>query len=76
MSLQDMVTLNAWATMNGYRVRVHGEGQHWCVERDGFTAEWWPSSAKLVINKGWQGGIHCHDVGQVIEEIGRVMEGA
>ncbi len=28
---------------------------------DGRLVEWWPSSAKLVLNKQWSKGIHCHD---------------
>jgi hypothetical protein len=39
-----------------------------------FLAEWWPSSAKLVLDKKWGEGIHCHDYKQaltVIEESSR-----
>jgi hypothetical protein len=73
MSLHDMVTLNAWAKLNGFMVRVHNEGHHWEIVRGQFVADWYPSSAKLVLYKMWHRGIHCHDVGQVIAKIGRVM---
>jgi len=44
------------------------------MRKDPFLAEWWPSSAKLVLNKKWEEGIHCHDYKQalmVIEESSR-----
>lgn len=38
-------------------------------------AEWWPSSAKLVLNKDWDNGIHTHDVDQLINELARWFYG-
>lgn len=69
VSLRDMATFMEWAKCSGFHVYVHNKGQHWQIERAGFIAEWWPASAKLVIGKDWEHGIHCHDVGQVIAEI-------
>lgn len=48
------------------------EGHHWWLNEDKFLAEWWPSSAKLVINKQWNEGRHCHDYRQALEMIERV----
>jgi len=32
-------------------------------------AEWWPSSAKLIFDKLWRGGVHCHGWLQVQKEL-------
>jgi hypothetical protein len=34
-----------------------------------FLVEWWPSSAKLVLNKKWGEGVHCHDYKQALRVI-------
>jgi hypothetical protein len=50
----------------GLTLRVSNEGHHWKMTRPGLIVEWWPSTAKLVFNKAYRGGIHCHDRFQVI----------
>lgn len=50
----------------GLTLKILNNGQHWQFMRGSMIAEWWPSSAKLVINKNWRGGIHCHDWQQVL----------
>lgn len=50
----------------GLTLDVMNGGQHWKIRKEGFVAEWWPSSAKLVVNKHWQNGIHVHDYKQVL----------
>ncbi|MBM4004630.1 MAG: hypothetical protein FJ295_15330 [Planctomycetes bacterium] len=45
----------------GLTLQIKNQGHHWCFSHGTFLAEWWPSSAKLVINKPWENGIHCHD---------------
>lgn len=51
---------------HGIRFRVTNRGHHWRTNKRGKTVEWWPSSAKVVVNKNWQKGIHCHDYNQFI----------
>ena len=53
----------------GLALRIADEGHHWIFDRQGFVADWWPSSAKLVFNKQFSRGIHCHDWQQVIQEL-------
>jgi len=53
----------------GLHLKIFNDGHHWVFSAQSFVAEWWPSSAKLVINKQWNRGIHCHDWQQVLEEI-------
>jgi hypothetical protein len=50
-------------------LRITNEGHHWRIADGGFLAEWWPSSAKLVIGKKWHDGIHCHDYKQALKVI-------
>jgi hypothetical protein len=49
---------------------ISNEGHHWQFRGgDGWRADWWPSSAKLVIGQQWHRGIHAHDLDQVMEMI-------
>jgi hypothetical protein len=57
--------LRSWADENGIVFEIKNNGHHWIFKKPGFLAEWWPSSAKLVIAKRWNHGIHCHDWKQV-----------
>ena len=58
-----------WCEQRRLTLRITNEGHHWQITDGGFLAEWWPSSAKLVIGKHWQKGIHCHDYKQVLKVI-------
>jgi hypothetical protein len=67
----------AFAAKYGGTLSVQNNGHHWIFtfpahpqitrRRDLFRdwGEWWPSSAKLIINKRWRDGYHCHDIRQV-----------
>ena len=68
-NLQYEMKVREWCQQNGFGLRITNEGHHWQVTRGEFLAEWWPSSAKLVIDKRWHGGIHCHDYKQALEII-------
>jgi hypothetical protein len=45
----------------GLTLEIKNDGHHWIFRKGAKVAEWWPSSAKLVINKKWRKGIHVHD---------------
>ncbi len=72
-NLSSIGNFSKWASSNGFNLCIMNDGHHWKIEGKGLLAEWWPSSAKLVINKKWAWGIHCHDVGQLIAEIEKVL---
>ena len=57
----------------GLKLRIANAGNHWMFTKDGFVADWWPSSAKLVVNKRWSRGVHCHDWQQALREIEKQM---
>lgn len=56
---------------HGWNVRLVDYGSHWIITRDRSVVEWWPSTAKCVINKKWKSGIHVHDTLQLIKVIER-----
>lgn len=55
-----------WAQANGFRAEIKNEGHHWILTNSHIRVEWWPSSAKLVINQEWDKGVHCHDYQKLI----------
>lgn len=61
------------ATYLGLTLKVTNEGHHWqfrSADRS-FKADWWPSSAKLVLMSRFNKGIHVHDHEAAMEEIGK-----
>ena len=67
------VALESWCDDHGLDVEVKNDGHHWIftleLDPKPELAEWWPSSAKLVVNKRWSEGIHVHDYQQVQAEL-------
>lgn len=59
--------LKNWCGEHGWRFDIKNEGHHWMITKGKTIVEWWPSSAKLVKNKQWGRGYHCHDYLKVIE---------
>jgi len=68
-NLEQEANVRRWCRQRGLTLRITNEGHHWQIADGGFLAEWWPSSAKLVIGKKWHGGIHCHDYKQALKVI-------
>ncbi len=68
MNLQHSQEVEAWCFERSVRVTITNHGHHWkFIYTGGRQAEWWPSSAKLVFNRQYKKGIHCHDYGQVLQ---------
>ena len=68
-NLEQEANVRRWCEQRGLTLRITNEGHHWQITDGGFLAEWWPSSAKLVIGKKWHDGIHCHDEKQALKVI-------
>jgi hypothetical protein len=49
----------AWAEQRGCSLRVLNDRHHWLFQRPGFMAEWWPSSARLAVNREYGRYIHA-----------------
>jgi len=75
-NLSAEAVVRSWADENGLRLRINNAGHHWIFDRPGFFAEWWPSSAKLVINRQYQRGIHVHDWTQAEVQLARRLKTA
>ena len=63
--------MEQWCQAHGLKLTIHNEGHHWKMTNGVLLAEWWPSSAKLVFDKKWANGIHCHDVEQLATLVGK-----
>lgn len=59
----------------GLRFRLLNCKHHWQVSRENTMVEWWPSSAKVIINKNWGRGVHCHDYEQFIGILKKQFKG-
>jgi hypothetical protein len=68
-NLEQEAKVREWCRQRGLTLRITNNGHHWQFANSSFLAEWWPSSAKLVIGKSWQHGIHCHDYKQALDVI-------
>lgn len=55
----------------GWSLSIVNYGTHWIMTKHGAKnkVEWWPNTAKLVINQNWRNGIHVHDTEQVLHII-------
>jgi hypothetical protein len=68
-NLAQEACVRQWCAQRGLTLRITNAGHHWQITDGRFLAEWWPSSAKLVMSKRWQDGIHCHDYKQALKVI-------
>jgi hypothetical protein len=68
--------IRAWAEARGCSLRVLNDGHHWLFEMPGFTAEWWPSSAKLVLNRNYVQAHHAPHWADVMAVLQRHSGGA
>lgn len=66
-ALQHIKELGDWCTKHKWEMEVKNEGHHWMFKCETRIVEWWPSSGKVVIEKKWNKGIHCHDHEQLVK---------
>ena len=67
VNLANQHKVEAWCMKRGITLTVSNEGHHWIFRGGKKMAEWWPSSAKFVVDKRWPAGIHVHDYQQAME---------
>jgi hypothetical protein len=63
--------VRVWAEGHGCSLRVLNDGHHWLFQKPDFMAEWWPSSARLAVNRDYGSDIHAPhwaDVVSVLEQ--------
>lgn len=61
-SQEDMVQ---WCAERQIACAVKNNGHHWMFTGGDWVCDWWPSTAKFVVNKNFQQGVHVHDIIQV-----------
>src|SRR5207253_9170650 len=70
-NLEQEANVRRWCGQRGLTLRITNEGHHWQIADGGFLAEWWPSSAKLVIGKKI-GRASCRERVEIEGELGTV----
>lgn len=65
--------LRHWCCAHDIQFDVTNGQHHWSFRGDGWLVEWWPSSAKLIVDKEWDNGVHVHDWRQVVGIIVEVI---
>lgn len=60
-----------WCKEKGIEFRCLNHGEHWQMKVNGDCYDWWPRTAKLVINQKWKQGIHVHDYTQIMKILER-----
>lgn len=48
-----------WAGQRGWSLKILNGGHHWLFQKPGSLAEWWPSSAKLALNRDYLRDYHA-----------------
>lgn len=57
--------MDDWCEDRGIDMTVKNDGQHWRFVMGRRSADWWPSSAKLVLNQKFDAPIHATSAEQV-----------
>lgn len=57
--------LRNYCQSNGWRFAIKNEGHHWQIRRGNLILDWYPATAKFVVNQQWEKGIHVHDITQI-----------
>lgn len=70
VNLDNKDQLRDWCKDHGVQLFVSNQSQHWRIVDGEFLAEWWPSTAKLVFEKRYGEGVHCHDYRQLMDLVG------
>ena len=79
-ALRSAHLLSYWCRARGIDLTIKNDGHHWIMVHNltalcgHFQVEWWPSSAKVAVNKRWKSGIHCHDTAQISKILERMLE--
>src|SRR5690349_14298138 len=60
-NLENWTALQDWAFERGFSFQMKNRGEHWILKGAGIICEWWPSTAKLVLNYEYRDGRHTHD---------------
>lgn len=68
--------VRGWCQLAGVKLSIKNDGHHWRFVRGKQEAEWWPSSAKLVLQRNYDRGIHVHDHLQALSRLRKHFPGS
>jgi hypothetical protein len=60
-NLERSVDASGWCRENGIFLEIRNNGHRWTFRYKENTVDWYPSSAKLIINRDWENGYHIYD---------------
>ena len=65
LSAEGRDAFQQWCEQRGIQFRCTNGDHHWQMRRGAKLTEWWPSSAKCVVDQQWDKGVHVHDCEQL-----------
>ena len=69
-NLQRQELVKSWAEKCGIDLKISNGGNHWTFTKGLAIAEWWPSSARLVLQREYRTrDQHVHDYQQVMAAV-------
>ena len=65
--------MDKWCRQHGIELEISNLGHHWGFKRTSsrHTAEWWPSSGRLVVNGKYRKAMYAPGIEEVKQEIVR-----
>jgi hypothetical protein len=74
-NIQNEEAVRAWCKRHYVELTITNEGHHWLFQclGTGKVIEWWPSSAKMVVDKQWRKGVHVHDWKQALSLLEKTL---
>ena len=64
-NITNVEKIRNYCKANGFKFQVSNENMHWQIKRGNLQVDWWPRTAKMVVNQKWKQGIHVHDIKQL-----------
>jgi hypothetical protein len=72
-ALSNRDDVREWCQERSIKFTVTNEGHHWRFVRRGTSCDWWPSTAKFVVGKQYNRGLHVHDFEQLLGQLIRIF---
>jgi hypothetical protein len=72
-ALKNKEELFLWCQQHGIKLTITNHGHHWKFVRGDRLCEWWPSSAKFVVDLNYRKGIHVHDFTQARDQVAKAF---
>lgn len=67
--LTDSKLFAAFCVAEGYELKIKNEGHHWIIKTKNHVIEWYPSSAKYILDRDYKNIKHIWKVDQLVKKI-------